>query len=62
MELQHGKGTLMTPDRSKIIYEGDWERGRMHGSGSYSYHKDLFSGGVGHYVGEFRENLRSGKG
>ena len=52
----------MTPDRSKIIYEGDWERGRMHGSGSYSYHKDLFSGGVGHYVGEFRENLRSGKG
>ena len=62
MELQHGKGTLMTPDRSKMIYEGDWERGRMHGSGSYSYHKDLFSGGVGHYVGEFRENLRSGKG
>jgi hypothetical protein len=67
--LQHGKGTLMTPDRSKIIYQGDWERGRMHGTGSYYYHKDVSLGGVdilgkemGHSVGEFRENQRNGRG
>ena len=52
----------MTPDRSKIIYQGDWERGRMHGSGSYFYHKDLYLGGGGEYVGDFRENLRHGRG
>lgn len=59
----------MTPDRSKIIYQGDWERGRMHGTGSYYYHKDVSLGGVdisgkemGHYVGEFRENQRNGRG
>lgn len=60
--FQHGKGTLMTSDRSKIIYQGDWERGRMHGSGSYFYHKDLYFGGGGEYVGDFRENLRHGRG
>jgi hypothetical protein len=60
----------MTPDRSKIIYQGDWERGRMHGTGSYYYYRDVSLGGgsfglgkeMGHYVGEFRENLRNGRG
>ena len=27
----------MTADRKRIIYQGDWERGRMHGRGVFYY-------------------------
>jgi hypothetical protein len=60
---EHGKGTLMSPDRSRIIYEGDWEKGRMHGRGSYYYYDALNNEKeTSKYVGEFKENLRHGRG
>lgn len=49
-------GTLMTADRQRVLYEGAWERGRMHGEGIYRYSEKS------HYAGEFRENLRHGDG
>jgi hypothetical protein len=36
-DKEHGKGKLMTADRQRIIYEGDFERGRMQGIGTYFY-------------------------
>ena len=36
-DKEHGKGKLMTADRQRIIYEGDFERGRMQGVGTYYY-------------------------
>ena len=27
----------MTADRKRIIYQGEWERGRMHGRGTFYY-------------------------
>ena len=27
----------MTADRKRIIYQGEWERGRMHGRGTFFY-------------------------
>ena len=36
-DKEHGKGKLMTADRQRIIYEGDFEKGRMQGVGTYYY-------------------------
>jgi len=52
----------MTSDRKKIVYEGEWERGRMQGKGTYYYgSSDPLQPGS-RYIGEFRENLRYGMG
>jgi len=34
---EHGFGMLLTGDGKRIIYSGDWERGKMHGRGTYYY-------------------------
>ena len=34
---EHGRGVLMTSDRKRIIYSGEFERGRFSGRGIYYY-------------------------
>eukprot|EP00547_Thalassionema_nitzschioides_P004547 CAMPEP_0194205718 /NCGR_PEP_ID=MMETSP0156-20130528/4933_1 /TAXON_ID=33649 /ORGANISM="Thalassionema nitzschioides, Strain L26-B" /LENGTH=775 /DNA_ID=CAMNT_0038932075 /DNA_START=51 /DNA_END=2378 /DNA_ORIENTATION=- len=54
---EHGYGTLYTSDRSKKIYEGEWERGKFQGRGIYYYHHT-----DARFEGEFKENCRHGVG
>ena len=37
-DKEHGKGTLMSSDRTRTIYRGDFEKGRIHGVGVYYYY------------------------
>ena len=60
--MEHGFGKLMSSDRKRIIYEGEWERGKMQGTGTYYYgSSDPLQLGS-RYTGEFKENLRYGMG
>lgn len=91
-DKEHGIGTLMSSDRSRIVYKGSFEKGRIHGFGVYYYHSVSTGNGSGpnkksvnkspptpsqgletvtesphseyvsRYDGEFKENLRHGKG
>ena len=36
-DKEHGKGKLMTADRQRIIFDGEFEKGRMQGVGVYYY-------------------------
>ena len=63
--FQHGSGKLMSADRKRVIYDGMWEKGKMHGLGTYYYYLEQGSRPPkqnGHYVGQFRQNLRNGMG
>jgi hypothetical protein len=55
MGREHGKGQLMTGERS-TIYEGEWVDGTMTGQGTYN-----FSNGD-RYTGDWREGIRHGRG
>lgn len=59
---EHGFGTIMTADRRKVIFEGNFERGKMTGFGTYYYSSSNPSKPGARYIGEFRENQRSGVG
>ncbi|CAJ1941901.1 unnamed protein product [Cylindrotheca closterium] len=62
---EHGYGIVMTSDRTRIIYEGEFERGRMQGKGIYYYEQAKNSkctDGGARYTGEFKENMRNGIG
>jgi hypothetical protein len=37
-DKEHGTGTLVTSDRKRVIYRGDFEKGRIHGRGVYNYY------------------------
>ena len=46
-----------------MIYEGAWEKGKMHGNGAYHYYtKGKVPRENGRYVGGFRQNRRNGHG
>jgi hypothetical protein len=55
------KGTLMTVDHERIIYTGDWERGRSdhnNGNGNDSSHdNDSTMDGRVYYCGDFKESI-----
>ncbi|KAL3816698.1 hypothetical protein ACHAXA_009137 [Cyclostephanos tholiformis] len=64
---------LMTSDRKRVIYEGAWEKGRMHGHGAYYYYSEKGGEGggssgrkspqeCGKYAGQFWQSLRNGQG
>jgi hypothetical protein len=52
---EHGRGFLMTGNR-KVIYNGDWNDGYIHGFGKYRYS----NGDI--YIGDWRDGLRHGRG
>jgi hypothetical protein len=52
----------MTSDRRQIIYEGEWERGKIQGNGTYYYGSSNPANPGSRYIGEFRESLRNGTG
>ena len=61
-DREHGQGTLMSSDWRRVIYSGAWEKGKIHRHGSYNYYDAEKGEPCGGYVGQFRQNLRSGHG
>jgi hypothetical protein len=73
-DKEHGAGTILSSDRKRIIYKGDFTYGKIHGAGIYYYyqtrkntHKKTVSSTsapdkVSRYEGEFKEMLRHGTG
>jgi len=66
---EHGKGKLMTSDRKRLMYHGDFERGRIQGLGTYYYGNEddaiemtKRTGILSRYEGVFKENMRHGFG
>ena len=50
----------MTSDRKRIIYDGEFERGRMHGRGTYYYSSGVTSGSKQHVTVEDGKSKKKG--
>jgi len=70
-DREHGRGVIFSADRKFKIYEGEFERGRIHGVGTYYNYQDMvdsphsdaiLSEPTSRYEGEFKEGLRHGDG
>ena len=55
MDNMNGKGTLYDKN-GKVIYEGDFVDGKFEGNGK------LFNDDGSYYIGQFRNDLKHGKG